>query len=317
MKSFIISCTALLASSICFSQASSNAADVARIKLAAYVPQQIENMPEAARSMLQNKLSQIITQNGMGGSAYSERFIITANITVMTKDITPTAPPMHAYTLDVTLYIGDGITGTKFSSQSVTLKGVGENETKAYIAALKNLKTSDPTYQAFLETGKNKIIEYYKANCDLIIKEAQMLAKQNKEDEAIFNLGAVPQACKECYDKAMDAILPIYKQKIDRECKVKLLEANNLWGANQSVDAANSAGEILSSIDPAASCFAEAKALSSKIAARVKEIDAREWKYILKEQAQESERIQAIRDIGVAYGKGQPKTVTYNVRGWW
>ena len=53
----------------------------------------------------------------------------------------------------------------------------------------------------------------------------------------------------------------------------------------------------------------------SKVAARVKEIDSREWKYILKEQAQESERIQAIRDIGVAYGKGQPKSVTYNLSG--
>ncbi|MFZ4561141.1 MAG: hypothetical protein ACOYOD_13180 [Saprospiraceae bacterium] len=30
----------------------------------------------------------------------------------------------------------------------------------------------------------------------------------------------------------------------------------------------------------------------------------------------EKSRIQAIREIGVAYGKNQPRRVTYNVKGW-
>lgn len=30
------------------------------------------------------------------------------------------------------------------------------------------------------------------------------------------------------------------------------------------------------------------------------------------------EKIKAYRDIGVAYGNNQPKTITtYNIRGWW
>lgn len=291
--------------------------DLARITLAAYVPQQIDKMPDAARSMLANKLSQIITAGGMGGSAFNQRFIMTANINLLTKDMTATAPPMHAYTLEITLYVGDGIEGTKFASHSVTVKGVGENENKAYIAALKMLKTNDPAYQTFLTTGKNKIIEYYNTKCDFILKDAQTLATQNQYEEAIFKLTSVPDVCKACYDKCMTAVGPIYKKQIDRACKVKLAEANNIWAANQTVDAGNEAGEILSTVDPDAACYPEVKALSNKIAARVKELDAREWKYILKDQQQESERIKAMRDIGVAYGNGQPKNVTYNVRGWW
>jgi hypothetical protein len=291
--------------------------DIARITLATFVPQQIDKMPEAARSMLANKLSQIVTQSGMGGSAINQRFILTANIVVLTKDITPTAPPMQAFTLDITLYIGDGIDGTKFASTSVSVKGVGENETKAYISALKNLKTNDPTYQSFIESGKIKIVEYYNSKCDFIIKEAQTLVNQNKFDEAIFKLIGVPEVCKGCYDKCMDAVAPIYQKQIDRDCKLKLAEATNLWAASQTVDGATQAAELISTIEPSAACFGEVKALSSKIAARVKELDAREWKYTLKEQAQESERIKAYRDIGVAYGNGQPKSVTYNVRGWW
>ena len=291
--------------------------DAARITLATFVPQQIDKMPNAARSMLANKLSQIITQSGMGGSAFNQRFILTANINIITKDVTPTAPPMQAYTLDITLYIGDGIDGTKFASHSTTVKGVGENETKAYISALNNLKTNDRNYQSFIETGKTKIVEYYNSKCDFIIKEAQTLASQNKFEEAIFKLTGVPEVCKSCYDKCMDAIAPIYKQQIDRDCKLKLAEATNLWSVNQTVEAGNQAGEILSTIDPSAACYGEVKSLSNKIATKIKEFDSREWNYKLKEQAQTSERISAYRDIGVAYGNGQPKTVTYNVVGWW
>ncbi len=317
MKSIILIILIVIGYNTCAQNAAGKSDDMARITLATFVPQQIDKMPEAARSMLANKLSQIVTQSGMGGSASNERFILTANINVMSKDITPTAPPMQAFTLDVTLYIGDGIDGTKFASISTTVKGVGENETKAYISALKNLKTNDPNYQAFIETGKTKIVEYYNSKCDFIIKESQTLASQNKFEEAIFKLTEVPEVCKGCYDKCMDAIAPIYQQQIDRDCKLKLAEATNLWSANQTVEGGNQVGEIISTIEPGAACFGEVKLLSTKIATRVKELDTREWKFKLKEQAQVSERIKAARDVGVAYGKGQPKTVTYNVRGWW
>ncbi|WP_317898820.1 hypothetical protein [Aurantibacillus circumpalustris] len=317
MKSIILSILIVIGYNSYAQNTAGKSDDIARITLATYVPQQIDKMPDAARSMLANKLSQIVTQSGMGGSAFNQRFILTANINVMSKDITPTSPPMHAFNLDVTLYIGDGIDGTKFASTSTSVKGVGENETKAYISALKNLKTNDPTYQAFIETGKNKIVEYYATKCDFIIKDAQTLAGQNKFEEAIFKLTSVPEVCKACYDKCMDAIAPMYKKQIDRDCKLKLTEASNIWAANQTVEAANQAAEILSTIEPSAACFGEVKTLSNKIAARVKEIDTREWNYTLKEQAQTSELIKAYRDVGVAYGNGQPKNVTYNVRGWW
>ncbi|MGV9003258.1 hypothetical protein [Flavobacterium sp.] len=319
MKKIILFSIVAMCFNFTFSQSEKEMGnDAARITLAAYIPQQIDKMPEAARSILANKLSQIVTQNGMGGSTNNERFIITANVNVITKDLTPTAPPMTALGLEVTLYIGDGIDGTKFSSASISVKGVGENETKAYISALKGISPTNATVQNFVENGKLKIIEYYSSKCDFIIKEAQTLSSQSNYEEAIYKLTSVPSVCKACYDKCMDAVAPIYKKQIDRECKVKLAEATNYWSANQSVEVANQVGDILSTIDPSSSCFGEVKALSNKIAARVKELDSREWKYTLKSQAQESERIKAYRDIGVAYGNNQPKSIVkYNIRGWW
>jgi hypothetical protein len=295
--------------------------DLARIALNTYIPDQVEGLTPSARNSLETKLSQIATANGMGGSAFNPRFIITANVVVLTKDITPTAPPMQAYTLEITLYIGDGFEGTKFASYAVTLKGVGENESKAYMAALRNLKTSDPQYQTFLEKGKTKIIEYYNSRCDFIIKEAQSLASQSQYDAAIYKLTGVPEVCKDCFDKCMDAIAPIFKQRIDKDCLVRLAAANNIWSANQDVNSANSAGEVLAFIDPQAACYKEAQALTQKMAKRVLEIDKREWNFKLKVQQDDVDitkaAISAARDIGVAYGNGQPKSIVYNTRGWW
>jgi hypothetical protein len=306
----VLASALMLFGSISFAQSQADK-DENRIMLTAWVPDQIEHMPVSARKNLANKLTQVVAENGLGGGGSNTRFIVTANITVATKDILPGPPPMHAMNLDVTLYIGDGFTGTVFSSTNIPVKGVGTNETKAYMEALKMIKPGNPQIQAFVKKGKEKIIQYYKDNCDIIIKQAQSLADQNEFDEAIFTLTSVPTACEECYNKALAAVKPIYKRKIDKDCKIKLQEATGIWNAAQDMASAEKAGAILASIDPDASCFGEVKALSNKIAAKVKQIDDREWKYIVKDQLQESERIKAIRDIGVAYGSGPKANVTY------
>tara|TARA_B100000809_G_scaffold141058_1_gene138600 strand:+ start:520 stop:1470 length:951 start_codon:yes stop_codon:yes gene_type:complete len=301
--------TIVLSSSMSFAQSASK--DENRIMLTSWVPPTIEGMPRIARKNLTNKLKQVVTKNGLGGSPFNTRFIISANVAVMSKDILPGPPPMHAYNLDITLYIGDGIEGTVFASETISVKGVGTNENKAYISALKRISPKNADIQAFVKTGKEKIIQYYKDNCDLIIKKANTMADQNQYEQAIFTLTGIPSACEECYVKAMNAIKPIYQKQIDRDCKQKLQKATGIWNGSQDMAAAEEAGAMLASIDPDASCAPQARVLSNKIAAKVKQIDAREWKYTVKDQQQESERIAAVRAVGVAYGKGPKANVTY------
>jgi len=65
-------------------------------------------------------------------------------------------------------------------------------------------------------------------------------------------------------------------------------------------------------IDPGSSCYNETKVLAARIAKRILEVDKREWNFIwAKEITLQSEWIKAYRDIGVAWGNGQPKYIIY------
>lgn len=286
------------------------------IFIGSYVPSQIENIPQSAKKMLANKLKQIVTAKGISDNSYNSRFIITPNITVITKDVVPSAPPKVALNLEVTFYIGDGIDGIMYTSETVSAKGVGTNENKAYISAVRQIRPKSPLLQDFVKNGKKRIIEYYNTNCSLVQKKVEGLSAQTKHEEALALLASVPEASS-CFDQVKNKINTTYVQAINVSCKRKLNEASSIWSANQDLNAANEAGAILATIEPEATCFEDVKTLYQNIAERVKtkELTDRDWQYKLKELDVEKSRIKAARDIGVAEGLNQQPT--YNIRGWY
>lgn len=285
------------------------------LALAVYIPAQTETIPSSAKKMLSNKLTQIITKNGISKNTYKSRFVIVSKVDVLSKNITATAPPKIALNLNVNFFIGDGFSGELFASESIELKGVGNNETKAYISAIKRLSSKNPKIIEFIETGKEKINQYYNNNCENFIKQIEVAESQNKFKKALKIATDIPETST-CFNVTKSKIKGLYKKVIDRDCKLKLEKASAIWTANQNLNAANQAGALLSSIEPEASCFSNIKVLYNKIDKRVKVLSDRDWEYTLKELDIEKQSIQSTRDIGVAYGNNQAQTVNYNVSKW-
>jgi len=127
--------------------------DVGRIAICPVVGN-IPDMPASAEKMLLNKMGQIASKNGI--ASYGNRFIMYPHVTIMSQDITPTAPPMHSYTLDVTLYIADNHTRSIFASATVELTGIGKNPTKAYIGAFKAINHKRPEIKDFIKDTQEK-----------------------------------------------------------------------------------------------------------------------------------------------------------------
>ena len=235
--------------------------DLARISLTPIVPDELDNIPAPARKLLTNKLSLVAAKNGLSGSATNPRFVITANIDVLTKDITPTSPPKTALTLSVTFYIADVVAQTVFASTVLEVKGVGDNETKAYNAAVGRIAPLNPSIRGMIEEGKNKIVEYYNSQCDFILKDAQAKADMREYGHALYILTSVPSICKECYDKAMTMVPTMFQQHLDLKCMEDVTKAKAFWGKKDY----NNALKYLSEVLPDSKCYEEASALYKKI----------------------------------------------------
>jgi hypothetical protein len=261
MKRLLLICIPIFLYHISFAQNTEGKSDdAARISIASFVPTDIGSLTPTAQEALKGRLDRMITSNGLGGSSQN-RFVLTAKVVEMEKEVSSTTPIVYFYNLEITLLIGDVIEGTLFASQVVNVKGIGNSETKAYLNAIKNIKDKDPVYASFLDKGKQKIVEYYNAQCDFIIKEAVTLADAKNYDEAMYKLSSVPQICKDCFSKCMDKVTEIYKAKIEYECQNNIAKATSLMAKEDY----NSAADLLSPIIPEMACYAQAKTLIQNI----------------------------------------------------
>ena len=284
------------------------------ITLSVIVPEQQDPLPAGAESYLVNKLTQVAINNGIAAGRDFGRFFIAANIGMATKDILPGPPTQISQNMEITLYIADYFDQKIYSSTTIKATGIGTNETKSFINALQRLPVKSPQLNQFVTEGKDKILAYYRQQGDLIIQQAKTLAAQRKYEEAFFLLTAIPDAVRDVYERAMDATLEIYQSYVDYLCEVNLAKARAAWAAHQNSEGAEAAGVFLSQIYPDAKCHAEAMELYAEIRDKV----LADWQFEMKKWQDgidlESQRIEAMRQIGVAYGNGQQPT-TYGI-GW-
>ncbi len=286
--------------------------DYARLNLDVYIPDQVQDIPDHAKSLMVNKLTQAITEKGMGGAGVSPRFLVTAKMEQLTKDVSPTVPPIETYTFEIYLYIVDFVDKNIVSSTSFTSKGAGSNSNKAYTNALRTVNLKNSKVDKFLDDGKTKIIQYYNSRCDFVIARAKSLATQNQFAAALGTLSSIPEVCKDCYMQALDEIGPIYQDYIDHDCQVMVNVASAVWASQPNSTGAIQAGAVLSSIDPDSKCYGESRQLISKMEKKVLQDENRDWNFIMKAYEDqvmlESLRIKAFRDVGVAYGENQQPT---------
>lgn len=281
-----------------------------QIHLSIMIPdQEGETIQTGAKSYLTNKLKQIAVKNGIAANEDFSRFFITTVITPLTKDILPGPPAQVVENLEMTFYIADYYDQKVYSSTSMEVKAIGTNDTKAYINGIKNINVNNKQLADFMDEGKSKIIAYYNARCSQIMQIAQSKADKKEYEAAIFDLMSVPEVC-DCYNEVLALSQKIYQQYIDHLCQVNLAQARVAWAAEQNSEGAKAAGQYLSQILPDASCYGDAMALYTEIKSKVLD----DWKFEMKiyqDQVDlEKQRIDAMRQVGIAYGNHQQPVTT-------
>ena len=274
--------------------------------------EQKNDVPTSSLNYLLDNLRVAISTDGLAAqNDYITQFLLLPQINVITKDIIYNTQQQFVLNLDLSLSVVDNISGTIFAAKTISLKGVGTNETKAFNAAFRTLSKNHTQVKELVAIAKQKILDYYEAEAENIIKRANLLSAQRKYDEAFYLLSMVPSQCSK-FDVSLAAGLTLWEQYKDYSCNKNLAMAQSVWVAKQDIDAANMAAAYLSTILPDADCYGDAQELYEEIKLKVGKLWNYEMKVYNDEMSLRNAKVKAIQEIGVAYGKGQQPNFVIN-----
>lgn len=285
------------------------------VQLYVCAPEQTESVPESSMDYLINTLCTVVTSSGLSAqSDYLTQFLLIPKVNVATRNVIANAQQQVALTLDVTLQIVDNLSCAIYASTTINIKGVGTNETKAFNSAFRTINKENQQIKSLINSGKKKMLDFYEAETENIIKKANLLAVQGNYDEAFYLLSMIPSQCSK-YDLCISAGLSIWKEYKDYSYSKNLAKAESIWVAGQNYDAANMAGLFLANILPDANCYGDAQRLYKEIKSKIGDLWTFEMKQYDTEASLRKAKIESIQAIGVAYGKGQqPNAVIHYSR---
>lgn len=315
---------------------------MAQIQITPYIDENnCSSMPNDICELLLQKLSNVISQNGIQSQMGDSRFILTSYVTEESKNVLSTSPTQITYVLNLHMFIGDGETGTKYISESFRTKGVGTTEEKAYRNAIKNLNAKSEQMVSFVGRGSKRIIEYYENNKDQILSSIRSNISGKNLERAAYELCLIPQECS-YYNEVQNLLGQVNGRIVDNNSSELFMSAKSIWAGEQNESSANQVAELISKIDPNASCFSEANKFMSSVTERMEQLNNREWAArqrqlvheremeVIRENNRSTETqmrikaqrdqniatIKAVRDVAVQYAISRPRVV-YHVHGWY
>jgi hypothetical protein len=287
--------------------------DVGKIALSVVMPENVDGLDISQLSKLETKVSQIVTSSGISSSGYNNNFAIYPKFAIYESSVVEGGMQnITVVTAELSLFIKQVDNNLLFSTISKTLKGSGNSKELAISNAISKISTNDPDFKTFIEAGKLKIIAYYETKCVDIIKKSDSYLQMQQYEQALALLMSVPVEVSSCYNQVHDKAIETYKAYQTQKCADLLQKAKTSLAGNDYIGALN----ILSQIDPAATCFNEAQTIAKSAEAKVKVEEKKQWDFQMKQYndtvSLEKQRIEAIKEIAVSYYKSQPTSVNYN-----
>jgi len=308
MKNIIILFVILICN-ITISQTSDT--EINNISLSVILPDNSEHLSSKSLSKIETKIQHIISKSGISGQGYSNEFLIYPKFEIFDESVIEGMRNIVVVEIEFNLFIQQYSTRKVFSSYSKSIKGSGYTKEKAIVNAISKISTSDIKLTDFINSGKQKILDYYKNNCDQIIGDSDALVKMKKYQQAIALLSSIPKEAKTCYSSIQQKSVEAYNAYQEQICSQKILKAKTQLANN------NFSGVLysLSYIDPSSSCSKEAERLITATSKKVDEKEQKQWNLVLKKyndrMSMEKYRLDNIKEISKAYYNSKPTTVIY------
>lgn len=268
------------------------------------MPEHIEGLNEMQKNYLCSKMEQLVVSQGVSADFSYTQFVLTADVAGVQKEIVPTVPTSVTCQYDVIIKLVDRAGMKTMAVRTMNVRGAGNTEAKAMQNALKLINPQNKNLVDFIKGAKSKVLVYYNDHATQIVSQAHRLADLEKYEEAFNLLASVPECCNK-YNEVTREIIAIYPKARDKVGEKFLKEARRIWTVDQTGASAEEACYWLSLIDPKSSAYAAGERLYAEIKDRVKVEVQHEMKVYDDKIDLIKQQINAAKEIGMAYGKGQ------------
>lgn len=280
-----------------------------------------ETLIGSSETVLMGKIGDFTANAICQNDNCNSRFVIALKPIVNSREIIPSTPQRIKTEINLLIRIGDVVTGKVFESAAITLKGIGLSEEKAQISCFNMLDSYRDLITIMISNAQSQAESYYCSHCDEIINRCHSYAGRDEYEQAIYELISIPNVCKPCYERCQQEAVDVYKQHIDKVGQDLYARARAIWMEEQSVNAATRIASIMAQIDPHASIYPRVEELQNVITKKLNADEKREWELNLKKyedsQKFKMNLVDAIRDIGVAWGNNQPQSVSRTIIRTW
>jgi hypothetical protein len=253
--------------------------DTLNIKLTPFVPK-LAGIGQTGGQFLKDRLNSAITKIGFGGEGSNPRFIIGPSISLLTSNVTSTAPTKYANTYEINFMVVDVISETIFASYKTEFKGVGDSPEKAFISGIRNISYETSEFMDFLKRSENKILAYFEANCSSLLIEAEAEAGIRNYDNAFALLNSVPKESKSCFEQVQLKKSEYFQLSLNTKCnellakmKAELGKYNDASGAGFNPGAMS----YYSMIDSKSECYVDAQVIYKNYIAKLNPTAKRDW----------------------------------------
>lgn len=269
-----------------------------------------DDVPEASAKALATRLATAANKSGSVGDNNGGPFYLTARFDHLNKGVLAGPPQQHTLTSELTILIGNSETNQILASHTMTLKGVGSSDQKAFLNAMRGITAANTALQQFLAKGREEIISYYDRYAPQLVAQADKATALGNYAEALSILVQVPE-CSRAYGQTLSEMKKCYTLYADREGTDLLKKAQTLWASDPTPAGAAEASRLLTAIPVGSKAEKGADALYAEMASALKD----DYKFETRQKYSDSldlekRRIEAAKQVGTAYGHGQKSSTT-------
>ena len=162
-----------------------------------------KDITENVANALDTKLKQVMNRNSAAtADAYN---VFAIEPTIEMTDVVSTEGMVQNVSVakgNLILIAKNVVDNTMYYQMTIPVKGdaFGDKE-KALLKMIANIKVTDVAFTRFIRLARQKIDEYYAANCTVILQKAKSLSEQGQHKEAMSYLSAVSPSVP-CFEQA-------------------------------------------------------------------------------------------------------------------